>query len=157
MATQYELTYYVGVPGCAEHVRHLLEAAGATYPDTASLAMDECQKAVTKTLEGGQANPPYSAPPLFRHGDLLISETSNILMYLGSKLGLAGSKENDAWRANALALTALDDLSNEVHDFHHPIVVELYYEDQREESARDIVKNGSSTAYLSIYSTGRRR
>jgi glutathione S-transferase len=57
-------------------------------------------------------------------------------MYLGPKLGLAGSKENDVWRANALALTALNGLSNEVHDCHHPIAVELYYEDQKAESTR---------------------
>ncbi|KAF2248183.1 glutathione S-transferase family protein [Trematosphaeria pertusa] len=136
MAPPYELIYYVGVPGRGEHVRLILEAAGASYTDTASLAMDKCRGVVTKTLDGGQGNPPYYAPPLFRHGDLLISQTSNILMYLGPKLGLAGPKENDVWRVNALALTALDGLSNEVHDCHHPIGIELYYEDQKEESAR---------------------
>jgi glutathione S-transferase len=136
MAAPYELIYYVGVPGRGEHVRLVLEEAGASYTDTASLAMAECREVVTKTLDCGQGNPPYYAPPLFRHGDLLISQTSNILMYLGSKLGLSGSKENDSWRVNALALTALDGLSNEVHDCHHPIGIELYYEDQREESAR---------------------
>ncbi|KAI2780714.1 hypothetical protein F4815DRAFT_444952 [Daldinia loculata] len=57
-------------------------------------------------------------------------------MYLGPKLGLSGSRENDIYRVNALALTALDGLSNEVHDSHHPIAVELYYEDQKEEGLR---------------------
>jgi glutathione S-transferase len=136
MTVPYELIYYLGVPGRGEHIRLMLEEAGASYTDTASLPMDQCREAVTKTLEGGQGNPPYYAPPLLRHGDLLISQTSNILMYLGPKLGLAGSKENDVWRVNALALTALDGLSNEVHDCHHPIAVELYYEDQKAESTR---------------------
>jgi glutathione S-transferase len=136
MAAPYELIYYVGVPGRGEHVRLILEEAGASYTDTASLAMDKCREVVTKTLDGGQGNPPYYAPPLFRHGDLLISQTSNILMYLGNKLQLSGSKEDDTWRVNALALTALDGLSNEVHDSHHPIGIELYYEDQKDESAR---------------------
>src|SRR5262245_56708132 len=136
MVAPYELIYYIGVPGRGEHVRLILEEAGTAYTETAALAMDKCREVVTKTLDGGQGNPPYFAPPLFRHGDLLISQTSNILMYLGSKLGLAGSKENDAWRVNALALTALDGLSNEVHDCHHPICAELAYEDQKEESAR---------------------
>jgi glutathione S-transferase len=136
MVAPYELIYYVGVPGRGEHIRLTLEDAGVAYTDTASLPMDTCREVVTKTLDGGKGNPPYYAPPLFRHGDLLISQTSNILMYLGSKLGLAGSKEEDAWRVNALALTALDGLSNEVHDCHHPIAVELYYEEQKEESAR---------------------
>lgn len=136
MVAPYELIYYVGVPGRGEHVRLILEEAGASYTDTASLAMDKCREIVTKTLDGGQENPPYYAPPLLKHGELLISQTSNILMYLGSQLGLSGLKKNDAWRVNALALTALDGLSNEVHDCHHPIVIELYYEDQKEESAR---------------------
>jgi glutathione S-transferase len=57
-------------------------------------------------------------------------------MYLGPKLGLAGSKGHDAWRVNALALTALDGLSNEVHDTHHPMGVELQYEDEKAEGAR---------------------
>ncbi|KAH8727767.1 glutathione S-transferase [Phaeosphaeriaceae sp. PMI808] len=78
--------------------------------------MDKCREVVTTALEGGEGNPPYYAPPLLRHGNLLISQTSNILMYLGPKLGLSGSEENDAWRVNALVLTALDGLSNEVLD-----------------------------------------
>lgn len=102
--------------------------------------MDKCREAVTAYLSddylGSQGNPPYYAPPLFKHGDLVISQTSNILMYLGPKLGLSGSQENDVYRVNALALTALDGLSNEVHDSHHPIAVELYYEEQKEESLR---------------------
>jgi len=137
MTAPFELIYYAGVPGRGEHVRLFLEETGASYTDiTASLSMEECADIVLKTLEGGKGNPPYYAPPLLRHGDLLISQTSNILMYLGSKLGLTGSKEGDAYRVNAFALSALDGLSNEVHDCHHPISIELYYEDQKEESAR---------------------
>ncbi|KAF2013463.1 glutathione S-transferase protein-like protein [Aaosphaeria arxii CBS 175.79] len=136
MAAPYELIYYVGVPGRGEHIRLALEEAGAEYTDTASLPMDKCREFVTSYLTPGPGNPPYYAPPLFKHGDLVISQTSNILMYLGSKLGLAGANQNDEYRVNALALTALDGLSNEVHDSHHPIAVELYYEDQREESKR---------------------
>jgi glutathione S-transferase len=137
MTTPYELIYYAGVPGRGEHVRLLLEESGAPYTDTAmSFPADKCREIVTETLNGGNGNPPYYAPPLLKHGDLLISQTSNILMYLGSKLGLAGSKENDAFRVNALALTALDGLSNEVHNTHHPIATALYYEDQKEESQR---------------------
>ncbi|OTA80262.1 hypothetical protein M434DRAFT_25584 [Hypoxylon sp. CO27-5] len=140
MAAPYELIYYTGVPGRGEHIRLALEEAGAPYTDTSSLPMDKCREAVTAYLNDGylgeKGNPPYYAPPLFKHRDLIISQTSNILMYLGPKLGLGGSKENDVWRVNALTLTALDGLSNEVHDCHHPIAVELYWEDQREESHR---------------------
>ncbi|RYP69993.1 hypothetical protein DL771_005784 [Monosporascus sp. 5C6A] len=102
--------------------------------------MNKCREAVTHYLagdyQGEHGNPPYYAPPLFKHGNLILSQTSSILMYLGPKLGLAGSRENDAYRVNALALTALDGLSNEVHNCHHPIIPELYYEEQKEESLR---------------------
>ncbi|KAI2619553.1 glutathione S-transferase protein-like protein [Hypomontagnella submonticulosa] len=125
-AAPYELIYYTGVPGLGEHIRLILEEAGAPYIDTRTLPMDECRK----------GNLPYYASPLFKHGDLIISQTSNILMYLGPKLGLAGSQDNDVYRVNALALTALDGLSTEVHDSHHPIAPELSYEDQSEESLR---------------------
>lgn len=136
MAPPYELIYYGGVPGRGEHVRLALEEAGAPYTDTATLPLDKCREAVTTVLEGQQGNPPYYAPPTFKHGDLIISQTSNILLYLGPKLGLAGSGENDRYKVNALALTAMDGLSNELHDCHHPIAVELYWEDQKEESHR---------------------
>ncbi|KAF2114824.1 glutathione S-transferase protein-like protein [Lophiotrema nucula] len=140
MEAPYELIYYTGVPGRGEHIRLALEEAGVAYTDTASLPMSKCREVVTTYLtsrtEDEQGNPPYYAPPLFKHGHLIISQTSNILMYLGPKLGLAGSKEDDVYRVNALALTALDGLSTEVHDCHHPIAAELYYEEQKEESLR---------------------
>ncbi|KAF2651178.1 glutathione S-transferase [Lophiostoma macrostomum CBS 122681] len=141
MAAPYELIYYTGVPGRAEHIRLALEEAGAAYTDTGSLgSFDQVRKAVTKYLTERkpeeEENPPYFAPPMFKHGDLIISQTPNILLYLGPKLGLAGSREGDVYRVNALALTALDGLSNEVHDSHHPIAVDMYYEDQKEESKR---------------------
>jgi len=82
--------------------------------------------------------PPY-APPVLRHGDLSIGQTPNILLYLGRQLGLAPGPDEDEgglYRVNGLALTALDGLSNEVHDCHHPVGPGLYYEDQRAESLR---------------------
>jgi glutathione S-transferase len=136
MPAPYELIYYVGVPGRGEHVRLILEEGGASYTDLQSLPSDTVRDTVTTTLDGDKNNPPYFAPPLLRHEGLLISQTSNIIMYIGSKLGLAGPTAGDAWRVNALALTALDGLSNEVHDTHHPIAVHLTWEEQREESAR---------------------
>ncbi|OAQ97745.1 hypothetical protein LLEC1_00415 [Akanthomyces lecanii] len=132
----YELIYAPFAPGRGEHIRLLLEEAGVTYTDTTSLGWDAALAANQELLKGRDGNPPYFAPPLFRHGDLIISQTSNILMYLGSKLGLAGSTAEDAFRVNALACTALDGLSDEVHATHHPISGTLYYEDQKDESTR---------------------
>ncbi|KAI0159915.1 glutathione S-transferase protein-like protein [Hypoxylon sp. FL1284] len=136
MTAPYELIYYTGVPGRGEHVRLMLEEAGAPYKDSQFMSFDEARQYVTTWLAGGRGNPRYFAPPLLKHGDLVISQTPNILLYLGPKLGLAGAGEDDVYRVNALALTTLDGLSNEVHDCHHPIAVMLNYEDQREESRR---------------------
>jgi glutathione S-transferase len=98
---------------------------------------------------GCPINPPPLAPPILKHGVLLINQTSNILMYLGPRLGLVPTadqdKDGDAiYRINALTLTALDGLSNEPHDCHHPVATGLYYEDQKPESKRkseDYIKN----------------
>ncbi|KAI9052657.1 hypothetical protein LZ554_003996 [Drepanopeziza brunnea f. sp. 'monogermtubi'] len=88
---------------------------------------------------GDALNPPPLAPPILQHGPLLINQTPNILLYLGPRLGLVPSVEEDAsgvYRVNELALTALDGLSNEVHDCHHPVSTALYYEDQKAEAKR---------------------
>ncbi|KAI1087900.1 hypothetical protein F5B19DRAFT_486350 [Rostrohypoxylon terebratum] len=136
----YELIYWPGVPGRGEHIRLALEEAGATYTDTAHTEGGRDQVAAQIDVEniGDDLNPPPLAPPILRHGDLLISQTPNILLYLGPRLGYA------LYKVNGLALTALDGLSNEVHDCHHPIASGLYYEDQKDEAkrkAKDFVEN----------------
>lgn len=40
------------------------------------------------------------------------------------------------YHVNALTLTALDGLSNEAHDTHHPIATGDYYEDQKPEALK---------------------
>ncbi|KAI1841830.1 hypothetical protein JX266_012007 [Neoarthrinium moseri] len=145
----YELIYWPSIPGRGEHVRLALEEAGATYTDTAHVK-DGIQTVLGQIDEkniGDAQNPPGLAPPLLKHGDLLISQTPNILLYLGPRLALVPSAEDDEdgiYKVNQLALTALDGLSNEPHDCHHPIASGLYYEDQKPESlskSRDYVKN----------------
>ncbi|KAK6070075.1 glutathione s-transferase [Seiridium cupressi] len=145
----YELIYWPGMPGRGEHVRLVLEEAGATYTDTAQV--EDGIKTVTSQIDtknrGDSQNPPPLAPPILKHGELVISQTPNILLYLGSRLKLVPATEDDEdgiYHVNQLALTALDGLSNEPHDCHHPVAVGLYYEDQKEESLRkskDFVQN----------------
>lgn len=148
----YELIYWPGIPGRGEFVRLALEEGGATYTDTAHIekGMDQVLAQIDGENVGDDENPPPLAPPVLRHGDLLISQTPNILLYLGPRLGLVPSAEGEdgdpdaLYRVNALVLTALDGLSNEVHDCHHPIASGLYYEDQKEESLRkskDFIQN----------------
>lgn len=89
---------------------------------------------------GDANNPPPLAPPVLKHGDnILISQTPNILFYLGPKLNLVPSADEDPvgiYHVNALTLTALDGLSNEAHDTHHPIATGDYYEDQKPEALK---------------------
>ncbi|KAI1371755.1 hypothetical protein F4677DRAFT_456962 [Hypoxylon crocopeplum] len=145
----YELIYWPGIPGRGEHIRLALEEAGAEYTDTAHIekGMEQVTAQIDESNIGDDLNPPPLAPPILRHGDLTISQTPNILLYLGPRLGLVPDDEEhpDAlYKVNALTLTTLDGLSNEVHDCHHPIASGLYYEDQKEEAKRkskDFVQN----------------
>ncbi|KAI4868200.1 glutathione S-transferase domain-containing protein [Hypoxylon rubiginosum] len=147
----YELIYWPGIPGRGEHVRLALEEAGATYTDTAQIekGIEQVTAQISEGNVGDDLNPPPLAPPILRHGDLLISQTPNILLYLGPRLGLVPPEDDEEhpdalYKVNALVLTALDGLSNEVHDCHHPIATGLYYEDQKEEAKRkskDFVDN----------------
>lgn len=126
----YRLYYWPGLPGRGEFVRLALEDAGAPYEDVVRQG-EAGMKAMIELLPARQGA--AFAPPILRDGDLVISQTANILMHLGPRLGLAPEDEAGRLAANALQLT-LADLVDEVHDTHHPIAPDLYYEDQREEA-----------------------
>lgn len=135
----YELFYWPSIPGRGEHIRLAFEAAKVSFNDHSN-AKNAVDLVVSHTSnEGDSLNPPAFASPILRHGDLLLSQTSSILLYLGPKLGLSPSHEDDPngiYRVNSLALTALDGFSNEVHETHHPVAVAMFYEDQKEEAKR---------------------
>ncbi|KAI1460994.1 glutathione S-transferase domain-containing protein [Annulohypoxylon moriforme] len=142
----YELIYWHVIPGRGEHIRLCFIEAGVPYSDTAFIegGMDTLHGYISEQNLGDEQNPPPFAPPILKHGDLVISQTPNILMYLGPRLGLAANQGNDVYKINALALTALDGFSNEVHNCHHPIAIDLYYEEQKEEClhrVKDWLKN----------------
>lgn len=140
----YKIVYWPGLPGRAEHIRLAFEEAGVAYEDAAKHtdAVPQVLALISEASLGDSAgNLPPCAPPVLVHGDLTINQTPNILMYLGPRLGLAPSftdqtDPNGIFRVNQLTLTALDGLSNEVHDCHHPICTSLVYEDQRDEAVR---------------------
>jgi glutathione S-transferase len=141
--------YWPTLPGRGEHIRLALEEAGASYTDTAHLpkGINTVLAQIDVKNLGDALNPPPLAPPILKHGDLLISQTPNILLYLGPKLGLVPGIDEDpdaVYHVNALALTALDGFCNEAHDCHHPVATGLYYEDQKDEAKRkseDYIKN----------------
>jgi glutathione S-transferase len=89
-------------------------------------------KAMIAMLEGGAPQTPF-APPFLRDGAIVVSHVANILQYLGPKLGLAPKDEAGRFFAHGLQLTITDFVS-EVHDTHHPIATDLYFEDQGEEA-----------------------
>src|SRR6185312_9988970 len=75
------------------------------------------------------------APPFLVAGDLVIAQTANVLAWLGARHGLAPRSEAGRLAANQIQLT-IADLVAEAHDVHHPIAVELYYDDQKREAQR---------------------
>ena len=139
--TPYELIYWPGAPGRGEFVRLAFEEAGVEFTDLAqgSEGFESVISMISSNHPGNERNPPIFAAPILKHGDIVISQTPNILLYLAPKLGLVPSSARESgkiYHINALALTALDGMVNEVHDVHHPIAVEAYYEDQMAEAKR---------------------
>jgi glutathione S-transferase len=137
---EYELIYWPSIPGRGEFVRLLLEESGTPYKDTAKGGTDSAVSKVTTLMSadntGDAENPPVFAPPALRHGDVLISQTANIMMYLAPKLGLAPSDIVALYHLNGIAMTILDGLSDEPHETHHPVGTGMYYEDQKPEAKK---------------------
>lgn len=169
---KYELLYHPGIPGRGEFIRLALESQKIPYTDIAnsspsssssSSAHENGYATVQRicmnphALESEAGNPPVFSPPGLRvcfastggqggeegnRKTLVISQTPNILIYLGEKIpGLVGGevkgngkgkgdgegeddeeeeREKKKFWIQQLMMTALD-LNNEVHDTHHPI------------------------------------
>src|SRR5665647_3495029 len=124
---RYELYYWPGIQGRGEYVRLALEEAGADYADVART--ERGMSAMMRMMELRKGTPPF-APPFLKAGKLVIGQTANILLYLGSRLGLAPKPEAGKLWVHQLQLTVTD-LVQEIHDTHHPLGPTLYYEDQR--------------------------
>lgn len=136
----YELIYWPEIPGRAEFIRLLFEEADVPYKD---VAKNEDQGATVDTvlsLPSADPRQPVFAVPALRHGDLLLSQTPNILLYLAPKLGLgpseAGGMTAATFQLNQIVLTLLNGFVEEAHDTHHPISMSLAYEDQKPEALR---------------------
>src|ERR1700728_815057 len=123
----YELYYWPSIQGRGEYVRLALEEAGAGYTDVART--DRGMAAMMKMMEARKGMPPF-APPFLKAGKLVIGQTANILLYLGSRHGLAPKTEAGRLWVHQLQLTVTDFVL-EIHDTNHPLGPSLYYEDQR--------------------------
>jgi len=124
---RYELYYWPSIQGRGEYVRLALEEVGADYADVARSARG--MPAMMQMMEAGKGAPPF-APPFLKAGKLVIGQTANILLYLGSRHGLAPKVEAGRLWVHQLQLTVADFVL-EVHDTHHPLGPSLYYEDQK--------------------------
>lgn len=134
---RYELYYWPHIPGRGEFIRLALEAAGAEYVDVGRMpeSAGGGRPGVAKLLTAAADRRTPFAPPILKAGDLLISQTANILQFLGPRLGLVPDDEASRLWAHQLQLT-MADLLVEAHDTHHPIAKSLYFEEQKTEAAR---------------------
>jgi glutathione S-transferase len=124
---RYELYYWPSIQGRGEYVRLALEEAGADYADVAR--SERGMAAMMRMMEKEGGTLPF-APPFLKTGKLVIGQTANILLYLGSRHGLAPKAEAGKLWVHQLQLTVADFVL-EIHDSHHPLGPSLYYEDQR--------------------------
>jgi glutathione S-transferase len=129
----YELYYWPGIQGRGEFVRLALEAVGAPYVDVAR-APGGMEK-MMRFLRGEEPGAIPFAAPFLRTGDLVIAQAANILAWLAPRHALVPRDDASRTRALQIQLT-IADLVAEVHDVHHPISVNLYYEDQKAEAAQ---------------------
>ncbi|HVI54470.1 MAG TPA: glutathione S-transferase [Luteibacter sp.] len=128
----YRLYYWTGLQGRGEFVRLCLEDAGAEYTDVARIEGDEV---MTPFLDGEHEGAVPYAPPFLASGRLIVAQVANILQYLGPRHDLVPENESKRLYAHQLELT-ITDLVAEVHDTHHPVASELYYEDQKAEAKK---------------------
>jgi glutathione S-transferase len=92
-------------------------------------------RAMMRILEGDEPGALPFAAPFVRSGDTIVSQTANVLAFLGPKLGLVPDEDAARAEASQIQLT-IADVVGEAHDTHHPIGGGLYYEDQKQEAKR---------------------
>jgi glutathione S-transferase len=133
----YELYYWPGVQGRGEFIRLALEEAGAKYVDIALVPERQGGgvRAILKMLEArGVERVPFAVPVL-KVRRQLISQTPNILLYLGEHLHLAPRDNAGRLWTNQLQLT-ISDFYLEVFHTHHPLGDGYAYEEQKSAANR---------------------
>jgi glutathione S-transferase len=131
----YEFFYWPEIQGRGEFVRLALEDAGADYIDVARGLENEGRgvPAMLALMGGdGTSHPPF-APPFLRDGDLVVSHTAAILLYLGGRIGLAPTDEDGRLWAHQIQLT-ITDIVKEVYNSHHPIDEDKWFREQKDEA-----------------------
>lgn len=134
---RYELFYWPAIQGRGEFPRLVFEEAGVPYIDVGRLPEEEGGgfRRLIAMRENAGFHPQPFAPPILRVGSFTIAQTALICDFLGQRFALV--PEPDASRRVALQhqLTVAD-VVLEAHNTHHPLGVDFYYEDQREEAKK---------------------
>lgn len=130
----YRLYYWPDIPGRGEFVRLALEAAAQPYEDVAGRGGTD-RSVVADVLAQTGAKRPAFAPPVLLTEQGYLAQTATILQALGRWHDLAPRDEAGELWTQQLQLTLADWLQ-EIHDTHHPLGPDLYYEDQMAEAAR---------------------
>ncbi len=133
----YELHYWPTIQGRGEFVHLALEAAGAHYLDVARGPESQGQgvQALQRLLhDKAEVHPPF-APPVLKDGAMVVAQTATILQYLAPTLKLVARNEGARIWTQQIQLT-IADMVAEAHDTHHPVGVDLSYEDQQPEALR---------------------
>jgi len=139
----YVLHYWDGIPGRGEYIRLVFEYTGTPFDE-----VKDNSTLMTRVSDPEIVGiPPNLWPPALEFPDgKWLSQTGVIIDHLSPKFGLAGYAKDDVdldedekaflrVKNAQLLFTALD-MVVEVHNVHHPISVNLYYEDQKAEAAR---------------------
>ena len=129
---RYQLYYWPEIQGRGEFVRLALEDAGASYEDVARKSGGTAK--MMAMMNGREKRPPF-APPFLKAGKLVVAQVAEILFYLGPRLKLSPRAEADRLWLHQLQLTVTD-FVKEIHDTHHPLGGEFYYEDAKPEAKR---------------------
>jgi glutathione S-transferase len=131
----YELYYWPEIQGRGEFVRLALEEAGADYLDVARGSESDGLgvPAMMGFLEGAGIEHIPFAPPFLKDGDVLVGQTAAILLYLGSRIGLAPDDEGGRLWTHQIQLT-ITDVVAETYNTHHPIDEDLYFHEQKPEA-----------------------
>lgn len=130
---RYQFYYWPEIQGRGEFVRLALEDACASYEDVAR--KPDGMSKMFALMEGARDKRPPFAPPFVKSGKLVIAQVAEILFYLGPRLKLAPRAEVDRLWLHQLQLTVTD-FVKEIHDTHHPLGGEFYYEDAKAEAKR---------------------
>ena len=133
----YEFFYWPEIQGRGEFVRLALEDAGADYIDVARGLESEGRgvPAMLALMRGeGTSHIPF-APPFLRDGDVIVSHTAAILLYLGGRIGLAPTDEDGRLWTHQIQLT-ITDIVQEVYNSHHPIDEDKWFHEQKDDGDR---------------------